>query len=355
MKSLVLSGGTGTRLRPLSHSMPKQLVPVANKPVLFHALEALAASGVTETGIIINARNTSIPSAVGDGSRFGMAITYLPQESPQGLAHCVMIARDFLADDDFVMYLGDNIFSPGITEELAAFRRDRPTAQLLLSKVSNPSAYGIAELDGQNRVTALEEKPARPRSDLAVTGAFFFTPEIHEAVDNTKPSWRGELEITDAIQWLVSHDHEVRGTVYSGFWKDTGTLHDLLECNRVLLEALEPGIQGSVDALSRVYGPVVVEPGARVERSVLVGPTVIGAGSIVEDSYVGAFSSLGRGCRLQDAGVESSIILDHASVRGVRTLHDSIVGKGGDVRLGADSLSKHRLMVGDDCRVEIPA
>jgi glucose-1-phosphate thymidylyltransferase len=350
----VLAGGSGTRLRPFSYSVPKQLVPVANKPVLFHALEALRAAGVTDVGMVVSAPGTAIRAAVGDGSRFDLSVTYLPQDEPRGLAHCVMIARDFLAGEDFVMFLGDNIFVGGIAEPLAEFRRSRPSAQLVVAKVTDPSQYGIAELDDTGRVASLHEKPERPRSDLAVTGIYCFSPEIHEAVGHIQPSWRGEWEITDAVQWLVEQGRTVRAQLFSGYWKDTGTLTDLLECNRVLLEGIAPSVLGATDPHSEISGPVIVEAGATVERSRITGPAIIGAGSTVVDSYVGPFTSLGSDCRLRDAGVEYSILLDRASVHGVRSIHDSIIGRAGEVRRSRQGSAVHRLLVGDDSRIEVP-
>jgi glucose-1-phosphate thymidylyltransferase len=355
MKALVLAGGTGTRLRPFSHSTPKQLVAVANRPVLFHALDTLRTAGVTDVGVIVSAHSGEVRAAVGDGSRFGMNVTYLPQDEPRGLAHCVMIARDFLADDDFVMYLGDNIFADGIAEPLLEFRETRPDAQLLVTKVADPSQYGVVELDETGRVLALREKPAHPKSDLAVTGAYFFTPAIHEAVAGIEPSWRNEWEITDAIQWLVSNGRHVRARLLSGFWEDTGTLDGLLDCNKVLLERIQTDVRGSVDALTEIIGPVVVEEGARIERSVIVGPVVIGAGCTISDSRIGPFTSLASGCRLENAGVEYSILLDQASVVGVRSIAASIIGRAGGVRREPSGLPVHRLLIGDDSQIEVPA
>ncbi len=352
MKALVLSGGIGTRLRPLSYCMPKQLVPVGNEPVLFYCLEALQAAGITDAGIIVGASGTAIHSAVGDGSRFGMRITYLPQDEPRGLAHCVAIARDFLGDDDFVMSLADNVFLSGITEPLNDYRACRPDAQIIVVKVADPSQYGVAEVDGSGRVNALEEKPSKPRSHLAVTGTYFFTSAVHEAVRNIRPSWRNEQEITDALQWLVDRGGNVRAHVYSGYWKDTGNIADLLECNRFVLETITPGIQGTVDPLTEISGPVVIEPGARVERSRIVGPSIIGAGSTVEDSRVGPYTSVGSGCILSDAGVEDSVLLDRASIHGVDGISESLIGRAADIRRDRRRLA-HRLVVGDDCQVEI--
>jgi glucose-1-phosphate thymidylyltransferase len=355
MKALVLAGGTGTRLRPFSHSTPKQLVPVANKPVLFHVLDTLRMSGVTETGVIVSAPGDAVRSAAGDGSRFGMKITYLPQDEPRGLAHCVMIARDFLADDDFVMYLADNIFADGIAEPLLEFQETRPAAQLLVTKVPDPSEYGIAELDESGRVLALQEKPARPKSDLAVTGAYFFTPDIHEAVRNIQPSWRNEWEITDAIQWLVTSGQDVRARLLSGFWQDTGTLDGLLDCNKVLLERVQTDIRGTVDSLTEIVGPVIVEEGARLERSMITGPAIIGAGCTVLDSRIGPYTSLASGCRIEEAGIAYSILLDQASVVGMRSIERSIIGRSGDVRVARDGSHARRLLIGDHSEVEVPA
>ncbi|MFG2533167.1 glucose-1-phosphate thymidylyltransferase [Streptomyces sp. NPDC048516] len=355
MKALVLSGGSGTRLRPFSHSMPKQLFPVAGRPVLVHALEAIREAGVTEVGIIVSGTGVAVRAAIGDGSQFGMSVTYLPQEEPRGLAHCVMIAREFLADDDFVMYLGDNIFDGGITETVETFRARRPAAQLVVTKVENPSQYGIAELDAEGRVTRLVEKPDDPRSDLAVTGVYCFTPDIHEAVLKISPSRRNEWEITDAIQWLVAQELPVQAQLFSGYWADTGTLADLLECNRVLLGGITPAVDGTVDGHSRISGPVIVEAGAIIERSTITGPSIIGAGSTIVNSHVGPFTSLGRECRLTEAGIEHSIVLDRASVDSVRSLQGSIIGKSGDVRRMRDGSASHRLLVGDHSRIEVPA
>lgn len=356
MKALVLADGTGTRLRPLSHSMPKQLAPVANRPVLFHGLDPLREAGITDIGIVVSAPGTAIRTVVGDGTQFGARVTYLPQEEPRGLAHCVKLARTFLGDDDFVMYLGDNVFADGLVEALGRFADERPDAQLLVHKVVDPSRYGVVEVDSSGLVLGLEEKPVRPRSDLAVTGAYFFTPEIHEAVGHIEPSWRNEWEITDAVQWLVAHDRRVTAQVYGGYWKDTGTITDLLECNRVLLEGVTAGVLGTVDTLSEIRGSVVVGAGARIERSVVVGPTIIGAGCEIGDSFVGPYTSIAAGCRLNNAGVEYSILSDRASVWGVRGIEQSVIGRACEVRQAArEGHASHHLVLGDDSRIEVAA
>jgi glucose-1-phosphate thymidylyltransferase len=263
LKGLILSGGKGTRLRPITHTSAKQLVPVANKPVLFYGLEAIAEAGITYVGIIVGDTADEIPLAVGDGSKFGVDVTYIAQHAPLGLAHAVLIARDFLGEDDFVMYLGDNFVLGGIADLIDALRADRPDAQILLTKVPDPTSFGVAELDADGRVTALEEKPARPRSDLALVGVYLFTPAVHQAIRAVKPSRRGELEITHVLQWLIDQRRDVRSTVISGYWKDTGNVTDMLEVNRSVLEGLEPTVQGVVDETSVLIGRVRIEAGAQ--------------------------------------------------------------------------------------------
>lgn len=334
--------------------MPKQLVPVANKPVLFHGLEALRAAGVTEAGIIVNP-GSEVCSAVGDGSDFGLGITYIQQAQPRGLAHCVLIAGEFLGDDDFAMYLGDNLFAEGIGAAAAAFRSARPAAQLVLMKVSDPSAYGIAEVDSAGQVTRLEEKPFRPRSELAVTGVYFFSAAIHAAVRAIRPSWRNELEITDAVQWLVEQGADVRAHVYTGYWKDTGNVRDLLDCNRALLDLVSPGIRGSVDAISQIGTSVALEPGVTVTASRIDGPVVIGGGTKIVNSYIGPYTAIGAGCLVENAGIEDSILLDRACVRDVRDVKGSLIGRAAEVSRGSVEVRAHRLIVGDDSRVEVPA
>jgi glucose-1-phosphate thymidylyltransferase len=355
MKALVLAGGTGSRLRPLSHTMPKQLIPVANRPVLLHALDSLREAGVTDVGVVVGDRAPAIRDAIGDGAEFGLRVTYLAQDAPRGLAHCVRIASDFLGDDDFVMYLGDNVLVGGIAELADRFRESRPAAQVVVAKVADPSGYGVAEVGPDGRVQRLVEKPSRPRSDLALIGVYFFTSVVHEAVRRIRPSRRGELEITDAIQWLVAHGYEVSAAQFGGYWKDTGRVDDVLECNRVLLEATERRVAGVVDAASQLVGPVAIEAGATVVRSRIVGPAVVGAGTAVVDSYVGPYTSLGAGCVLVGAGIEYSIVLDQVSVRDVRGIHGSLIGRASEVTLSGAGVARHRLVVGADTRVELAA
>ncbi|WP_432840354.1 glucose-1-phosphate thymidylyltransferase [Dactylosporangium sp. CA-092794] len=352
MKALVLSAGSGTRLRPLTYSMPKQLVPLANKPVLLYCLENLAEIGVKDVGIVVGPNGGEIRRTVGDGGRLGLNVTYVPQEAALGLAHCVLIARDFLADDDFVMYLADNVFAAGLGDAATAFHARRPDAQVVVTAVPDPAAFGVAVLDEAARVTGLVEKPDRFVSDLAVTGAYFLTPAIHAAVRRLRPSRRGELEITDALQLLVSDGADVRAVRYRGYWKDTGRIEDVLECHRVLVERIVPRILGHVDEASRLSGRVVVEPGARIIRSHIEGPAIIGANAQVTDSYVGPYTALGADCVLQHAGVDSSIILDRVSVRGVRDISGSFIGRSSYIAAAAE-VSRHRLVIGDDTRVEV--
>lgn len=353
MKALVLSGGSGTRLRPITHTSAKQLVPVANKPVLFYGLEAIAEAGITDVGIVVGDTAPAIEEAVGDGGAFGIKVTYIRQDAPLGLAHAVLIARDFLGDDDFVMYLGDNFIVGGITDLVETFKADRPDAQIMLTQVSDPRAFGVAELGGDGNVVGLEEKPRQPKSDLALVGVYIFTPAVHEAVRALSPSWRGELEITEAIQWLIDAGRPVRSSTITGYWKDTGNVTDMLEVNRLVLEGLEPRISGTVSPDSELIGRIVVEAGARVSGSRIVGPAIIGADAKVTGSYIGPFTAISSGCAVDDSEIEYSIVLRGASIRGVRRIEASLIGHHAEVTPAPRVPRAHRLVLGDHSKVQI--
>ena len=367
MKGLILSGGAGTRLRPITHTSAKQLVPVANKPILFYGIEDMAAAGIHEIGIVVGDTRDEIVSAVGDGSAFGVTVTYLPQDEPLGLAHCVLIARDFLGDDDFVMYLGDNLLRQGIAEFVDAFEADRnrstqpelgesadvAAAQILLAKVPDPERFGVAEIGPGGEVVRLVEKPDVPPSDLALVGVYLFDPTIHDAVAAIEPSARGELEITDAIQWLIDKGNRVRHEVVDGWWIDTGKLDPLLEGNRLVLDQLEPSVTGTVDAASSLSGKVVIEPGAVVSDSVVRGPAIIGRGTVVQGSYVGPYTSIYHDCVVTDSEIEHSIVLAHSSITGVPHLIDSLIGKRVQVTRSRRKPRANRVMLGDHSVVEL--
>lgn len=329
-------------------------MPLANKPILVHCLENIRAIGVDDVGIVVGDTAEQIRAVVGDGSDLGLRVTYIPQHSPLGLAHCVTVAADFLGDEDFVMYLGDNVLPHGVADAANEFRNRRPTAQLLLKKVTDPGSYGVAEIDGDGRVVRLVEKPDGPSNDLAVMGVYFFTPAIHAAVRAIRRSARGELEITDAIQYLVDAGAPVAAQEYSGYWQDSGSPDNLLECNRAMLRGITTDVNGGIDAESTVQGPVVVEPGARVIRSHLVGPVVVGADSVVRDSTVGPNTSLGRACVIEAAGVADSVLLEGVRVQGVGRLSGSVIGRSAVV-VGHSEHAPHRLIIGDHTRAEVAA
>src|SRR3954462_13821408 len=354
LKGLILSGGKGTRLRPITYTSAKQLVPVANKPVLFYGIEAMAAAGIRDVGIIIAPETGGeIRDAVGDGERFGVQITYIEQEAPLGLAHAVLTAEPFLGSDPFVMYLGDNLLQGGIEDLVDAFRRNEPEALILLTKVPDPQNYGVAELDGNGGVTRLVEKPQEPASDLALVGVYMFTPRIHEAARAIQPSGRGELEITDAIQWLVDAQAPVESHVVRGWWKDTGRLDDMLEANRLILETVERRVEGEL-ADSQIDGRVVVEPGARLERATVRGPAVIGSGALLRDAYIGPYTAVGADCVIEQAEVEHSILLEASSVRGLRgRMESSLLGKNVAISRDERQPRAYRFMVGDNSEIGI--
>ena len=353
MKALVLAGGRGTRLRPLTNTSAKQLFPVGNKPVLFYGLEAIRDAGIADVGIIVGDTGAEVRRVVGDGAQFGLRITYIEQEAPLGLAHCVLIAGDFLGDDDFVMYLGDNFLVGGIQELVAAFGEGDYSAQILLTPVDDPRSYGVAELGRSGQIVGLAEKPDEPTSDLAIVGVYMFTPAIHDAVRAIRPSARGELEITDAVQWLIAHGHHVHSHLITGYWKDTGRVRDMLECNRIVLESIETRIDGTVDDRTEITGRVVIEPGAIVEGSVLRGPIVIGADTKIVGSYLGPFTSIGDGCTLEDAEIEYSIMMSSSIVRGVSRIEASLIGKGVEVTPARSAPNTHQLVIGDHSTVRL--
>ncbi len=353
MKALVLSGGAGTRLRPITHTSAKQLLPVANKPVLFYGLEAIRDAGIVDVGVVVGDTEPAIREAVGDGSSLGLEVTYIRQEAPLGLAHAVLVARDFLGDDDFIMYLGDNFIVGGISHLADEFRAGRPDAQIMLTRVPDPREFGVAELDSSGRVIGLEEKPDRPKSDLALVGVYMFTPCVHEAVRDLKPSRRGELEITEAIQRLIDDGRKVELTIISGYWKDTGNVADMLEVNRLVLETAEPAQQGVVHPGCELIGRVIISDGAEVSGSRIVGPAIIGAGTQVRDSYIGPFTSIAENCAIVDSEIEYSIVLAGTSIRGVRRIEASIIGRNVEVTPAPRVPKAHRLVLGDHSKVQI--
>jgi len=354
LKGLILSGGAGTRLRPITHTSAKQLVPVANKPVLFYGIEALVEAGITEIGIVIAPETgDEIREAVGDGARFGASVSYIPQEAPLGLAHALLTAEDYLARGPFVMYLGDNLLRDGITELVGAFRSSEPDALILLTQVPDPEHYGVAELDGE-RVVHLTEKPSDPPSDLALVGVYMFGPQVFEAARAIEPSGRGELEITDAIQRLIDDGSRVESHQVRGWWKDTGQLADMLEANRLVLEDLEHRIDGELIE-SRVEGRVIVEQGARLERTTVRGPAIIGTGARISDAYIGPYTAIGPDVVVSGSEIEHSILLAGSRVSdlGAR-MEASLLGRNAKL-MRSDGLPKTlRMIVGDSSEITIP-
>jgi glucose-1-phosphate thymidylyltransferase len=353
MKGLILSGGKGTRLRPLTYTSAKQLVPVANKPVLFYGLEAMADAGIRQVGIVVGDTAAEIRAAVGDGSRWGLEVTYIEQDEPRGLAHAVLISEPYLGHEPFVMYLGDNLLNRGIRHFVEQFAATRPAAQILLTHVPDPQMFGVAELrDG--KVVGLVEKPKAPKSDLALVGVYMFGPAIFDSVKRIRPSFRNELEITDAIQDLIDQGLEVRPHIVDGWWKDTGKLEDMLEANRLILDTLDRRIEGSVDAASRIEGKVVVEPGAVIERSIIRGPAIIGARARIIHAYVGPFTSIMNDVEIRDAEIEHSIVLEGSVISDLQNrVEDSLIGR--NVRIYREPVkpSAFRFMLGDNSEVGI--
>jgi glucose-1-phosphate thymidylyltransferase len=367
MKGLILAGGAGTRLRPITHTSAKQLVPIANKPILYYVVDDMSAAGIKNIGVVVSPESGGeIEAALGDGSQFGVELTFIRQAEPLGLAHCVLVAADFLADDDFVMYLGDNMLQQKLRPLVDRFVAQRtrqlelneplgqlPAAQILLAHVDDPRQFGVAEVDAHGGVVRLIEKPADPPSDLALAGVYIFDRRVHEAVGEILPSARGELEITDAIQWLIDHGHPVMHEVLEGWWIDTGKKDPLLHCNRLVLDMIVPRIDGELDRNSRVEGRVVIEAGASLESSVVRGPAIIGAGTRLIDTYVGPYTAIGADCELRDAEIEHSVVLERSRITGVHHIHDSLLGREVEVVRSGERPKATRLLLGDHSRADL--
>ncbi|MCB1054467.1 MAG: glucose-1-phosphate thymidylyltransferase [Acidobacteria bacterium] len=354
MKGLILSGGKGTRLRPLTYTSAKQLVPVANKPVLFFGIESIVAAGITEIGIVVGETKDEIRAAVGDGSDFGARVTYIEQDQPRGLAHAVLIAEDFIGDDSFVMYLGDNLIAGGITGLVEEFRELGPNAEILLAHVPNPQQFGVAEVTEDGRVKRLVEKPKEPESDLALVGVYMFDHHIFDSVKRIEPSARGELEITDAIQDLIDRGLTVHPHVVKGWWKDTGKLEDMLEANRIVLDTLDNGHGVEIPEGSRVEGRVSLGQGVELIDSLVRGPVVIGAGTRLDHAFVGPYTSIGKRCVLERCELENSIVLNDCEIRDIPLRIDgSLIGRGARIVKTDFKPKAYRFMLGDNSEVGI--
>ena len=353
MKGLILSGGKGTRLRPLTYTSAKQLVPVANKPVLFYGIEALVEAGIRSIGVVVGDTADEIRAAVGDGSPWGIDVTYIEQDAPRGLAHAVLISQDFIKDDPFVVYLGDNLLNKSIRPFVQQFVKERPAAQILLAHVPDPQMFGVAELDG-NRVVRLIEKPAKPQSDLALVGVYMFGSEIFDSVQQIKPSFRNELEITDAIQHLIDKGLMVTPHIVDGWWKDTGKLEDILEANRLILEMMESRIDGEIDSDSRIEGNVIIEKGAQIKQSTVRGPAIIGARTQIINGYVGPFTSIMNDVEITDSEIEHSIVMEHSIISELgNRITDSLIGRNVRIYRQPVKPSAYRFMLGDNSEVGV--
>ncbi|MFN8499269.1 MAG: glucose-1-phosphate thymidylyltransferase [Anaerolineae bacterium] len=347
MKALILSGGKGTRLRPFTFTSAKQLVPVANKPVLFRVIETVRDAGITEVGVVVGDTAQEIMAAVGGGKRFGVHIEYIPQDAPLGLAHAVKISQPYIGDDRFVMFLGDNVIQGGINRLIGEFASSDWNAQIVLTRVAEPEHYGVAVVeDGQ--IVRLVEKPRVPPSDLALVGIYMFDGHIFEAVNAITPSWRGELEITDAIQWLVQHDYRVHPYIHTGWWIDTGKASDMLAANRLVLEEIEPSIGGYVDRDSQIVGKVTVEKGAEIINSVIRGPAIIGEETRIVNSYIGPFTAVYHHCLVENSEIEHSIILEGCAIKDLPArLEDSLVGRNVTIARSPIKPKAYKLTLGD--------
>lgn len=355
MKALILAGGKGTRLKPLTHTIAKQLLPIANKPILFYVLEQIKEAGITDIGIIISPETGDlIKDATGNGSRWDVQITYIVQFEALGLAHAVKTASDFLGSEPFLMFLGDNLIQGGIKNLVQEFDLYSPEALIMLKEVANPGMFGVAELDASGKLVHLVEKPKEPKSNLALVGIYLFTPEIHRAISQIKPSWRGELEITDAIQKLLEMDREVRSHVLSGWWLDTGKKDDILEANRAVLdEFLTRDIKGEIDSQSQVVGRVEIGEGTKVENSTIRGPVSISQGCRIKSSFIGPFTSIGENTVIENSTVEHSVILENCQIYRISGLEDSLLGEGVELKEKGERGGAIRLFVGDDAKLEL--
>ena len=328
MKGLILSGGKGSRLYPLTYSNAKQLIPVANKPVLVRVIETIRDAGITDIGIVIGDTGAQIKEAIGRGGQWGVNITYIPQDAPLGLAHAVKIAKDFIGDDRFVMFLGDNVIEGGISPLISQFADSKWNSQIVLTRIEHPEQYGVAELGDDGKIIRLVEKPKNPPSDLALVGIYMFDQHIFEAVDGIKPSWRGELEITDAIQWLVDHKFSVHPYIHRGWWIDTGRPDDMLEANDVVLEEIDYVIEGYVDRDSQVGRRVCVQKGAEIVNSIVRGPAIIGENARIINSYVGPFTSIGNNVLVENSEIEHSMVLENSRITDIESrIQDSLIGR----------------------------
>ncbi|MCA9884792.1 MAG: glucose-1-phosphate thymidylyltransferase [Anaerolineaceae bacterium] len=354
MKGLILSGGKGTRLYPLTYTRAKQLIPVANKPVLVRVIEAIHEADVDEIGIVVGHTEPEIREALGDGSKWGVKLTYIRQDSPDGLAHAVRISEDFLQGSPFVMFLGDNVIQGGISSLIKDFATNEWNSQIVLKQVDNPSAYGVAKLRGDGSIEYLVEKPANPPSDLALVGIYMFDENIFEAVNTIRPSARGEYEITDAIQWLIDNGYSVFPHVHKGWWIDTGKPTDMLEANSLVLEELVPSVAetAEVDEHSMVDSRVTVQAGAKIINSIVRGPTIIGENTVIENSFIGPFTSIYHDVQVTNCEVEHSIILENSRVIDIdQRLRDSLIGRHATVRQADKKPSGIKMTLGDHSRL----
>src|ERR1051325_2168811 len=355
MKGLILSGGKGTRMRPLTYTSAKQLIPVANKPVLVCGIEAIGGAGIQDIAIIVSPETgPEIRQCIGDGARYGANVHYIEQDAPRGLAHAVLTAEDFLRDSPFVMYLGDNLLQHGITPLVEEYRSLDCNSEILLTKVPNPSSFGVAELSGDGKVVQLTEKPAEPKSDLALVGVYMFDQRIFEAAKAIKPSKRGELEITDAIQWLLDNGYSVHPHIVMGWWKDTGKIEDMLEANRTVLDTFDPDVRGTITGDSPLEGKVVIEEGAQVVVSVVRGPVIIGRNARIVHAYVGPYTAIGNRCVVEQCEIENSIVLENSTIKHVDgRIEASLIGKNVKIGRTHRKPAAYRFMVGDNSEVGI--
>ncbi len=353
MKALITSGGRGTRLRPLTHTQNKHLIPIANKPILHYAIEYCTQAGIKDIGIVYSADSTAVPDAIGDGSQWGVHITYIPQEAPLGLAHVVKISQDFIQDEPFVFYLGDNMVVGGLDRFIEAFEKNKSNCHLTLAKVKDPERFGVPEIK-DNRIVRIEEKPKQPKSHFAVSGIYIYDATIFEAVNNIKPSARGELEISDAHQYLLDHGYKITYSEITGWWKDTGKPYDLLEANRLILDNMTEDIQGEIDKNSLVTGKVKIGAGSKIINSTVRGPVIIGENTIIENSYVGPFTSIYDECLIKNSEVEFSILLKECKIIDVDIrIEHSLLGNDVEIVKAEGHPATHRFLIGDQSRVEV--